>query len=108
MNDIAKPSDEEAAVDDLEPQPTELSGTGGLLGPLDDNFDPNAGLGERDLLNPTNLADLQESTVPDVGPELGLLGAEQPAPEAKPEATGDLLGGATRVDPPKPLDEDDR
>ena len=104
MNDIAKPSDEETAVDSVEPEPTELPGSEGLLGAIDASFDPNAGMGERDLLNPTNLANLRESTAP----ELGTPDLEKPAPEVKLEAGGDLLGGASRPESPKPLDEDAR
>lgn len=106
MNDIVKPSDEEPVLAVDAPQAPDVPEGAGLLGPLDTEFDPNAGVGERDLLDPTNLAPLKEE--PSSDPLMPNADASDgPQPKA-PATEGDLLGGSAKSEKEAGGEETDR
>ncbi len=100
MNDIGKPTEGEPTEDETAPKPADASMGDGLLRPLEGEFDPNAGIGERDLLNPANLARFEEVAAPSKAAPAGHTvppgpeDAVSPQPAGMPQAnTADSIGG---------------
>ena len=88
MNDIGKPTEGEPIEEEAAPKPADDSMGAGLLRPLEGEFDPNAGIGERDLLNPANLARFKEAASPSNAPTGGHTVPPGPEAAVSPQPAG--------------------
>jgi len=103
MNDIGKPSDQEKPNEEGMADVDVPAADSGLLRSLDADLDPNAGVGERDLLNPANLGNVGSGDQPDGG----LLSGDNIALDTEREAPPDSRPDPVQP-PAAPEVEDDR